>query len=258
MVDSGRGAVLSGSRLGNLEMIRALAVNERQAAVNAVVYTDHAQRFNELLRQANADFGINLIQVSRLGPETAIVLKDKVDRGELVVIVGDRTPPAASDGGRVSQVEFLGEPAPFAQGPFILASLLDCPVYLCFCLREKRGNGHGYRIHLEHFAERIDLPRRDRLTRLPEYLQQYARRKEGPLRGVEVWLTHSRNYIKDCEGCDDPGRRIERITREFVLTGELSEEQKMRLKEIAQKCPVHKTLSHDLEIVDTDPELKGY
>ncbi len=89
-------------------------------------------------------------------------------------------------------------------------------------------------------------------------LLMYARRKGWPLRGVEVWLTHSRNYIKDCEGCDDPGRRIERITREFVLTGELSEEQKMRLKEIAQKCPVHKTLSHDLEIVDTDPELKGY
>ena len=178
VIASGRGAVLIGSHLGNLEMIRALAVNERQAAVNAVVYTDHAQRFNELLRQANADFGINLIQVSRLGPETAIVLKDKVDRGELVVIVGDRTPPAASDGGRVSQVEFLGEPAAFAQGPFILASLLDCPVYLCFCLREQRGNGHAYRIHLEHFAERIDLPRRDRLTRLPEYLQQYARRLE--------------------------------------------------------------------------------
>ena len=178
LIASGRGAVLIGSHLGNLEMIRALAVNERQAAVNAVIYTDHAQRFNEMLKQANADFGINLIQVSHLGPETAILLKEKVDRGELVVIVGDRTPPAASGSGRISRVEFLGESAPFAQGPFILASLLDCPVYLCFCLREDRGNDHGYRIHLELFAERINLPRRERLVCLQNYMQQYARRLE--------------------------------------------------------------------------------
>ena len=170
---SGRGAVLIGAHLGNLEMTRALAVSERRVAVNAVVYTDHAQRFNELLRQVNADFGVNLIQVSRLGPETAILLKDKVDRGELVVIVGDRTPPA-EHGGRVSRVEFLGEPAPFAQGPFILAGLLGCPVYLFFCLRE----GEGYRIHFEHFAERIELPRRERAGRLQDYLQRYARRLE--------------------------------------------------------------------------------
>lgn len=181
---SGRGAVLIGAHLGNLEMTRALAVNERRVTVNAVVYTNHAQRFNDLLRQANADFGANLIQVSHLGPETAILLKDKVDRGELVVIVGDRTPPAES-GGRVSRVEFLGEPAPFAQGPFILASLLDCPVYLFFCLRE----GEGYRIHLEPFAERIELPRRERAERLQGYMQRYARRLEHYcVRAPEQWF----------------------------------------------------------------------
>lgn len=185
LVSSGRGAVLIGAHLGNLEMTRALAVSERQATVNAVVYTDHAQRFNDLLRQANADFGINLIQVSQLGPETAILLKDKVDNGELVVIVGDRTPPAESGSGRVSRVDFLGEPAPFAQGPFILASLLDCPVYLFFCLRE----GEGYRIHLEPFAERIELPRRERAERLQGYLQQYAQRLEHYcLRAPEQWF----------------------------------------------------------------------
>ena len=130
LIDAGRGAVLIGAHLGNLEMIRALAVNERQAAVNAVVYTEHAQRFNDLLKQANGDFGVNLIQVSHLGPDTAILLKEKVDRGELVVIVGDRTPPVFGGRARtsqqrvgqqrVSQAQFLGSTAPFAQGPFIL------------------------------------------------------------------------------------------------------------------------------------------
>ncbi len=176
LIASGRGAVLIGSHLGNLEMTRALATDERRAIVNAVVYTKHAQRFNQMLKQANASFGVNLIQVSHFGPDTAIMLKGKIDRGELLVIVGDRTPPAeGGSSSRISLVEFLGAPAPFAQGPFILASLLDCPVYLFFCLRE----GDRYRIYLEPFAERIVLPRRERQERLQDYLQQYAKRLEA-------------------------------------------------------------------------------
>lgn len=174
LLASGRGALLIGSHLGNLEMTRALAARDRQVVVNAVVFTGHAQRFNSLLNGVSADFGVNLIQVSQLGPETAILLKEKIDKGELVVIVGDRTPAAEGTGTRVSRVDFLGEPAPFAQGPFILASLLDCPVYLFFCLRQ-RGR---YRIYLEAFAERVELPRRERLERLQGYLQQYAKRLE--------------------------------------------------------------------------------
>jgi predicted LPLAT superfamily acyltransferase len=174
LLASGRGALLIGAHLGNLEMTRALAVNERRIKVNVVVYTEHAERFNTLLRQANADFSINLLQVSRLGPETAIMLKEKIDQGELVVIVGDRTPAAGEGQRRVSRIDFLGSPAPFAQGPFILASLLDCPVYLFFCLRE----AEGYQIHLESFAERIELPRAQRQQRLEAYMQAYARRLE--------------------------------------------------------------------------------
>ncbi|MDR1709864.1 MAG: glycosyltransferase family 2 protein [Candidatus Accumulibacter sp.] len=182
---AGRGAVLIGAHLGNLEMARALAATSRRAAVNAIVYTDHARRFNEMLRRANADFGVNLIQVSSLGPETAIMLKEKIERGELVVIVGDRTPPAASGAARTCRVDFLGEPAPFAQGPFILAGLLGCPVYLFFCLRE----GERHRIYLEPFAERIELPRRERPARLLDYLRRYAGRLEHHcLRAPEQWF----------------------------------------------------------------------
>lgn len=174
MAASGRGAVLIGSHLGSLETMRAVAVQYHLAKVNAVLYTKHAQRFNTLLAQTNPDFGINFIQISHLGPETAILLKEKIDKGEFVVIVGDRTPPGESGRRRVSLIEFLGKPAPFAQGPFILASLLECPVYLFFCLRE----GKKYRIYLEPFAERIELPRKERQVRLLGYMQNYARRLE--------------------------------------------------------------------------------
>ena len=170
---SGHGALLIGSHLGNLEMARALATQERRMTVNAIVHTAHAERFNEILQSAHAGFGLNLIEVPSLGPETAILLKDKIDQGELVVIVGDRVPPVER-GARVSRVDFLGAPASFAQGPFILAALLDCPVYLFFCLRA----GGRYRIHLERFAERITLPRRERQACLADYLQRYAQRLE--------------------------------------------------------------------------------
>ena len=185
LVASGKGALLIGAHLGNLEMTRALAVNERQVIVNAVVFTEHARRFNELLQQANADFGVNLIEVSQLGPDTAILLKEKIDRGELVVIVGDRTPPADKGSARVSWIDFMGDPAPFAQGPFILASLLDCPVFLFFCLRK----GERYRIHLEPFAERVDLPRKERQAALENHMRRYAERLEAYcLDAPEQWF----------------------------------------------------------------------
>ena len=180
-----RGAVLIGSHLGNIEMMRALAAQYKLATVNAVLYTKHAQRFNSLLMQANGDFAINFIQISGFGPETAILLKEKIDRGELVVIVGDRTPPSESRQKRIALIDFLGEPAPFAQGPFILASLLDCPVYLFFSLRE----GEGYRIYLEHFAQRIVLPRRAREEHLLGYMKRYVERLEHYcLQAPEQWF----------------------------------------------------------------------
>lgn len=173
--DSGRGAVIIGSHLGSLETARALASHlGQQRRINAIVYTDHAIRFNEVLARSNPGFAVNLIQVSQLGPDTAIELSEKIERGELLFIVGDRTPPA--ENGRVTQVEFLGAPAAFAQGPLILASLLKCPVYLFFCLTEGKGERRRFRIHFEHFAERIELPRgaRDEASRM--LAQRYADR----------------------------------------------------------------------------------
>ena len=196
---SGRGALLIGSHLGNLEMTRALAQSEGRAKVNAVVYTEHARRFNELMQEANADFGVNLLQVAKLGPETALLLKEKIEQGELVVIVGDRTPPDEGSK-RVSRLPFFGETAPFAQGPFILASLLDCPVYLFFCLREEQAGKVVYRIFFEPFAERVELSRAERLVRLEAYMQQYAKRLEHYARmAPEQWFNFY-DFWRDNDG----------------------------------------------------------
>ncbi len=81
-------------------------------------------------------------------------------------------------------------------------------------------------------------------------LQLYANRKGWPLEKVEVSLKHSRIHAADCEECKTKEGRIERIERFISLTGPLTEEQRARLLEIAEKCPVHKTLTTRVSIKD--------
>lgn len=173
LLASGRGALFIGAHFGNLEMTRALAAHDQLARITAVVYTEHATAFRGTLERASAAYGENLVHVTEITPATVIALREKVERGELLVIVGDRTP--AAENGRVCSVDFLGAPADFAEGPFILAHLLECPVYLFFCPREAAG----YRICLEPFADRIELPRAQRAEALRAYARRYAARLEA-------------------------------------------------------------------------------
>lgn len=81
-------------------------------------------------------------------------------------------------------------------------------------------------------------------------LQIYARRKEWPLEKVEVSLRHSRIHAEDCGDCATTQGKIDQIERYISLAGPLSGEQKARLLEIAQRCPVHKTLTSEISIKD--------
>jgi uncharacterized OsmC-like protein len=76
----------------------------------------------------------------------------------------------------------------------------------------------------------------------------YARRKQWPLEAVTVTLRHSRVYAKDCESCDTKVGFVDRIECSLALVGPLSEEQRSRLREIADKCPVHRTLTSEIDI----------
>ena len=79
-------------------------------------------------------------------------------------------------------------------------------------------------------------------------LRMYADRKEWPLEEVKVHLLHNKEHSEDCDQCDKEGAKIDTITREIELFGDLSEDQKERLLEIADKCPVHKTLHSDISV----------
>ena len=79
-------------------------------------------------------------------------------------------------------------------------------------------------------------------------LNMYARHKKIPLEQVEVTVSHDRVHADDCEDCESGSRRIDVLTREIHLTGNLDDAQRQRMLEIADRCPVHKTLENEIKV----------
>ena len=79
-------------------------------------------------------------------------------------------------------------------------------------------------------------------------LRMYASRKQWPLEQVIVHLTHSKIHAQDCAECETETGRVDRIERRIELHGNLTPEQREKLLEIADKCPVHRTLQSEISI----------
>ncbi len=79
-------------------------------------------------------------------------------------------------------------------------------------------------------------------------LRIYANHKKLPLEGVRVRLRHGKIYAEDCARCETKDGKLDHIEREIEVLGELTDEQRLRLLEIADKCPVHRTLTSEIEI----------
>jgi putative redox protein len=79
-------------------------------------------------------------------------------------------------------------------------------------------------------------------------LALYARRKQWRLGAVTVRLQHSKTHAEDCAECETKEGMLDRIDCEIVLEGSLTDEQRARLLEIAERCPVHRTLTSEINI----------
>lgn len=77
----------------------------------------------------------------------------------------------------------------------------------------------------------------------------YARRKSWPLEEVAVHLRHSKIHAADCAACETREGMLDRIERDIQFVGPLNDEQRSKLLEIANKCPVHRTLTSEIDIV---------
>ncbi|QTD56533.1 OsmC family protein [Parasphingorhabdus cellanae] len=83
-------------------------------------------------------------------------------------------------------------------------------------------------------------------------MKMYADRKGIPLEGVHIELEHSRDHVDDCNTCNNDDNRIDVIDRAITISGDLTDEQRQKLLEIAEKCPVHRTLENRIDIHSTE------
>jgi predicted LPLAT superfamily acyltransferase/GT2 family glycosyltransferase len=164
----GRGAILMTSHLGNIELCRGLNDQLRNLRMNVLVYNHHAPRINRIIEKSNPNSRLKLVDIREFGMQTAAMLEQQVRDGEFLAIAADRTPPSLNE--NVVPARFLGSEAPFPTGPFIIAALLHCPVYLMTCVRVEGR----YRIDVVHFAEEITLSRKNRDADLQYWAQRYA------------------------------------------------------------------------------------
>ncbi|WP_426369006.1 family 2 glycosyl transferase [Pseudocolwellia sp. HL-MZ7] len=167
------GAVIFSAHLGNMEVCRAIfSTGENKRKLNVITYNEHTPSFNNFLKKVNQDAAINFIHINDFGPADSIQLKQKIEDGEAIVIFADRT--SVNNPDSVYNVPFIGENAPFAKGPFALASIMDCKVFLMFCLKEEGR----YSAYVEEFAEPTKVKRKERNEYFSSLATKYAQRLE--------------------------------------------------------------------------------
>jgi len=171
-MEQGQGVLILGSHLGNLEICRVIAKLRKNVTINVLVHTQHTEKFNEVLNKYADSGKVNLIPVTNINAGTAMLLQDKIDAGELVIIAADRTP--VSGHGRVAKAKFLGKMASFPQGPFILALLLKCPVFTLFCIKENDKQV----IYFDPFSDDTPVPRKQRMAAIQQAVEKFANRLE--------------------------------------------------------------------------------
>ena len=137
--------------------------------MTVLMHTKHAQRFNRLLAQLNPDSQVNLMQVTELTPATAVLLSEKVARGEFVAIAGDRIPVTPKPPCRHGRI-LRRAGAVSRSGLMFWRSAAMPGVSAIFSLRRGRTS----EIHIELFRESIHLPRRQRERALADLAAEYA------------------------------------------------------------------------------------
>ena len=166
-IASGQGGIIMTAHMGCLELCRVLANQRQGLRLTVLVHTAHAERFNRILSRLDPKSGLQLYQVDDISPATALDLAARVQAGEFVAIAGDRAP---AHGGRAVRVPFLGTPARFPVGPYVLASLMRCPLFAMGCVR----HGDGHLLRFTEITRHVVLPRASRDAALTALATAYA------------------------------------------------------------------------------------
>lgn len=167
---AGRGAVLLGAHLGSYDAMRQGGAADK-VPINILGYFENAKMISALFERLNPDMAARVIHIGADPIGVMSQVRDRVDKGELVALLGDRV----GVGDKVVEADFFGETARFPAGPFLFASLLRCPVFLVFGLYTAPNR---YDLYCEPFADDVQLPRARRQQALAELVGRYAKRLE--------------------------------------------------------------------------------
>jgi len=167
----GRGVLLLGAHIGSFEALRVLADSRPQLRLRFVMDRGQTPALTQLLHALNPAVAQMAIDVRGDGADSVLAIRDAAHEGALIGLLGDR----ARVDEATRDAEFFGAPAAFPIAPYLIASALELPVVLCFGLY--RG-GNRYDVYFETLAERMHIPRADRVVQLAQWTQRYASRLE--------------------------------------------------------------------------------
>jgi len=176
-IASGRGAILLGAHFGSFEAMHA-AAKDASLPVNILAHNDNARMIAAFLDEASGGRAkVRVIEIDPAARTYILEVQRCIARGELVAVLGDRL--GLND--RSATVEFFGAPARFPTGPYIMASVLRCPVLMVFATYHAPRR---YTLRCELLADRIELPRATRDQATTAYVERYAERLEHHARAA--------------------------------------------------------------------------
>jgi predicted LPLAT superfamily acyltransferase len=192
---AGHGGFLVGAHQGSFDMMRLLA-DKYGMTVNVLMFTQHATRINEFFAQLSPASRVRVLEIQPGSLATAFAIRECIARGEFVGILADRIHPGARD--RPVHVDFLGRSTAFALTPFVLATVLGCPVVHTQCIRI---DDHTYESSARVLGQGLD-PRMPRRKRAEALLREYAACLEATcLRAPFQWFNFF-DYWGDREAGD--------------------------------------------------------
>ena len=166
---SKRGRILLTSHLGNVEICKTLSLRSPSFRMIILVYSKGNENFYKILEQISKG-QIKLISVENLDAAAMLELKEAVENGVNIGIMGDRTPV---NGDKFVEVSFLGKMAKFNYGPYLLAGILGVKMSTLWCVK----NGDKFSIELSDIADEIKLGRNRKASVMP-YVQSYVKQLE--------------------------------------------------------------------------------
>ena len=172
LIGAQKGQILLTAHLGNVEICKALGARVDGFRMVILAYDKNSREFNEVLKQISQNDGsVRMMLVNELDVAAMLELKNIIESGEHIGIMGDRTPLG---GDKAARVKFLGKEAGFNYGPYLIAGILGVKISSLWCQKV----GGKFRIELVPLASAVKLGR-DRAAAAREYLQIYVRELEN-------------------------------------------------------------------------------